>query len=713
MASNINIQNINTNYPVAGEDNDTQGFRDNFTVISDNLEFAKQEIDDLQLNSLRSDSDNDLFGNILENATLQTAGIFYYDNGNVDADTDILFSNGQFQTVSITNDIILRILDWPTAEIYSSILVAIKSDGEDRQLIIREFENQTLKFDDLFPENIIISSEDDYEFFEIFSFDQGETLQVEYKGKYSNDFLDAKKFRNIEAEDVQINGNLTVTGETSLTDISIPSQLELLENVEAENVQDKQILRYNNDTGNWESSDQEKTVNYSITIQESTTENGQSRFFIDGTEITELSNFTLDSEKIYRFDISDSSNAQAPLRISTTPDTDPPTSITPYTTNVQIIGSAGEEGSYLEIKVDEDTPSELYFYGEQVFLNTSFIGGGEDGKINIGIKRKIGVFEKVISNLDGDVEGNVVGTVSDVSNHDTDDIVEGENNLYYTDTRVINQINDTVSQNFVNNLELDAKTFESLGLSEFALLNSENVFASDVTIEGNLIVQDNTITVTSSNLLTLNNDVTVADTPTQDVGIEIQRGVEDNKFFLWRESENLWSLINDNLEAGGFYGNLYGSVLADDTTLLVDAENGTINYSVLTGQPTSLTDFDNDIDYSPIISNEISSNGIPATTVNGSLDVQGNNISNVNLVNATGDIVGSVFADDSSPLLLGNTGEFVGISRSEKFIIPNLTQAERDTYDPELGEMIYNIDAAKIQVYVQQNDSTQIWIDLN
>jgi len=76
----------------------------------------------------------------------------------------------------------------------------------------------------------------------------------------------------------------------------------------------------------------------------------------------------LDSEKIYRFDISDSSNAQAPLRISTTPDTDPPTSITPYTTNVQIIGSAGEEGSYLEIKVDENTPSELYFYGEQVFL---------------------------------------------------------------------------------------------------------------------------------------------------------------------------------------------------------------------------------------------------------------------------------------------------------------------------------------------------------
>ena len=30
MASNINPNNIDTTYPVAGQDNDSQGFRDNF-----------------------------------------------------------------------------------------------------------------------------------------------------------------------------------------------------------------------------------------------------------------------------------------------------------------------------------------------------------------------------------------------------------------------------------------------------------------------------------------------------------------------------------------------------------------------------------------------------------------------------------------------------------------------------------------------------------
>ena len=48
MASNINPNNINGNYPVAGQDNDSQGFRDNFTNISNNFSFAATEITDLQ-----------------------------------------------------------------------------------------------------------------------------------------------------------------------------------------------------------------------------------------------------------------------------------------------------------------------------------------------------------------------------------------------------------------------------------------------------------------------------------------------------------------------------------------------------------------------------------------------------------------------------------------------------------------------------------------
>lgn len=49
MTSQINPNNVNTAYPVAGQDNSTQGFRDNFTNIKLNFTYAANEISALQL----------------------------------------------------------------------------------------------------------------------------------------------------------------------------------------------------------------------------------------------------------------------------------------------------------------------------------------------------------------------------------------------------------------------------------------------------------------------------------------------------------------------------------------------------------------------------------------------------------------------------------------------------------------------------------------
>ena len=51
MASNINPTNINITYPIAGQDNDTQGFRDNFSNIKNNFLVAATEISALQTTS--------------------------------------------------------------------------------------------------------------------------------------------------------------------------------------------------------------------------------------------------------------------------------------------------------------------------------------------------------------------------------------------------------------------------------------------------------------------------------------------------------------------------------------------------------------------------------------------------------------------------------------------------------------------------------------
>jgi len=48
MTSSINPNTIDGTYPIAGQDNNSQGFRDNFTQTKVNFTYAAQEIDDLQ-----------------------------------------------------------------------------------------------------------------------------------------------------------------------------------------------------------------------------------------------------------------------------------------------------------------------------------------------------------------------------------------------------------------------------------------------------------------------------------------------------------------------------------------------------------------------------------------------------------------------------------------------------------------------------------------
>ena len=65
MASNINVSNIDATFPVAGISNDSQGFRNNFSNIKDNLSYARRELEDLQNKGIFKSA---LTGTILNNS---------------------------------------------------------------------------------------------------------------------------------------------------------------------------------------------------------------------------------------------------------------------------------------------------------------------------------------------------------------------------------------------------------------------------------------------------------------------------------------------------------------------------------------------------------------------------------------------------------------------------------------------------------------------
>ena len=71
MTSAIEYSSINENFPVPGQDNDTQVFRDNFNTIKTSLGTASSEITALQGDYVSLTTDNPFAGNRIENAVLR------------------------------------------------------------------------------------------------------------------------------------------------------------------------------------------------------------------------------------------------------------------------------------------------------------------------------------------------------------------------------------------------------------------------------------------------------------------------------------------------------------------------------------------------------------------------------------------------------------------------------------------------------------------
>lgn len=162
MASNINPNNIDTAYPVAGQDNDSQGFRDNFTNIKSNFEFAENEIEDLQSKVILKSAltgtslDNDMSGAIISAATLKDPRESVDTLGTITGTATVNVADAPYQTVTTSGSITLAFNGWPSSG-HSKVRVAITIANTshtvtlpvavDRGLeAIRGLENQIITF---------------------------------------------------------------------------------------------------------------------------------------------------------------------------------------------------------------------------------------------------------------------------------------------------------------------------------------------------------------------------------------------------------------------------------------------------------------------------------------------------------------------------------------------------------------------------------------
>lgn len=132
MASNIISSTIDETYPVAGQDNDSQGFRDNFTIIKDNFSYAKSEIETLQDDTAKLNAANVYSYNTQSQATYKELNYILAEPTTITSDTDINFNTSNFHKLDIggSGPYTLTCRNWPTEEgKYSEIVFALYSSS--------------------------------------------------------------------------------------------------------------------------------------------------------------------------------------------------------------------------------------------------------------------------------------------------------------------------------------------------------------------------------------------------------------------------------------------------------------------------------------------------------------------------------------------------------------------------------------------------------
>lgn len=204
MTSEINFGVINADYPVAGQDNDTQGFRDNFGNIKEGLSVAKSEITTLQANAVLKatvDGENDTITNDMAGSTIKNGILTQMAGGTLagvvsTGTVNVNLNNAAFYYVTVNDDTTVQFTGWPTwatagAPALSSVKLMIKAGSSNTSNhiitvaagannITCESSGWTTSADTF----IVDGTSKKYKLVEAFSWDGGLNVYVRFLGEF-------------------------------------------------------------------------------------------------------------------------------------------------------------------------------------------------------------------------------------------------------------------------------------------------------------------------------------------------------------------------------------------------------------------------------------------------------------------------------------------------------------------------------------------------
>lgn len=198
----------------------------------------------------------------------------------------------------------------------------------------------------------------------------------------------------------------------------------------------------------------------------------------------------------------------------------------------------------------------------------------------------------VLQNGTDGTDAVLTGTVSSLSNHDTDNLSEGSSNLYFTTARADSAAKGAISitdsggdGSLAYNSSTGVITYTGPSATDTrahfsggtgvsitdgevaigqAVGTTDNVTFNNATISGDLTVSGTTTTVNTETINLADNQILLnsneTGVPSQNGGIEIERGTSANKTLVWNETSDKWTVGSETFVADTFEGNLTGDV---------------------------------------------------------------------------------------------------------------------------------------------------------
>ena len=197
MTSQINPNNINDQYPVAGQPNNTQGFRDNFAGTKTNFEYASDEITELQTKSILNaaltngnalDSQNDMLGAPLIGAKVRNFSADAVNIATTSGPVTLDYSQGHYQRIATTGNVSVGFSNFPNSGSFGAVRLQAIIDSAGRTMQLSPFVSQgTTGIQGMANSVITFAQAGTYQF-EFTTSDNGATIAIEDLNRPQNYF---------------------------------------------------------------------------------------------------------------------------------------------------------------------------------------------------------------------------------------------------------------------------------------------------------------------------------------------------------------------------------------------------------------------------------------------------------------------------------------------------------------------------------------------